>query len=171
MLCFHILLAFSDDYGLYWIPEYYLVNPLHVVSQLLQVFDVTITNFADDESTLALAVRLSGLQGLWRLRGWWLWAGSWMSGDTSATGKRSDWNTGLTSARVVVSLTYALKKMVKFQNISFDKLLIGHNCRKKCLLNSNTITYGLKTCLISSTILTVNTILYLLKQLYVTVSF
>ena len=124
VLCLHILMAFSDDSLL--VPENYLVNPLHVVSQLLQVFDVTITNFADDESTLALAVRLSGLQGLRRLRCWWLWAGSWMSGDTSATGKRSDWNTGLTSARVVVSLTYALKKMMKFQNISFHKVLTGN---------------------------------------------
>ena len=66
VLCLHILMAFSDDSLL--VPENYLVNPLHVVSQLLQVFDVTITNFADDESTLALAVRLSGLQGLRRLR-------------------------------------------------------------------------------------------------------
>ncbi len=49
--------------------ENYLVNPLHVVSQLLQVFDVTITYFADDKATLALAGRLSGLQGLRRLRG------------------------------------------------------------------------------------------------------
>ena len=42
--------------------HHYLVYPLHVVPQLLQVLDVAVADLADDEVALALA--LSGLAGL-----------------------------------------------------------------------------------------------------------
>ena len=41
---------------------HYLVYPLHVIPQLLQVLDVSVTDLADDEVSLALALaRLPGL--------------------------------------------------------------------------------------------------------------
>ena len=41
----------------------YLVNPLHVIPQLLQVLDVTITNFTDDKTTFTLTCGLTRFQG------------------------------------------------------------------------------------------------------------
>ena len=41
---------------------HYLVYPLHVIPQLLQVLDVSVTDLADDEVALALTLaRLAGL--------------------------------------------------------------------------------------------------------------
>ena len=41
---------------------HYLVYPLHVIPQLLQVLDVSVTDLADDEVALALSLtRLAGL--------------------------------------------------------------------------------------------------------------
>ena len=41
----------------------YLVNPLHVIPQLFQVLNVTITDFTNDEPSLTLAGGLAGLEG------------------------------------------------------------------------------------------------------------
>ena len=67
------------------------MNPIHVILQLFQIFNVSVTNFTDHESTLAL------LSWLTRARGQLL--GRWV-GSTNP----------LTTSRAVVSLANTLKR-------------------------------------------------------------
>ena len=43
---------------------FYLVDPLHVVTELFQILDVSITDLTDDKVSLPPALALAGLAGL-----------------------------------------------------------------------------------------------------------